>query len=70
MTNEYMEQAYDQDSHPTVCRHGPHPTDALLRSYGWAIASRPRRGPALWRKGGKTLGEWEALETCLTGEDG
>lgn len=37
------------------------PDDIRLRENGWKIARRPRRGPALWRKGEQLLSEEEAL---------
>jgi hypothetical protein len=39
------------------------PDDIRLREHGWKIARRPKRGPALWRKGELLLSEEEALAT-------
>lgn len=35
--------------------------DAHLRAHGFRIHARPRRGPALWRKGRRVLPELAAL---------
>jgi hypothetical protein len=43
---------------------GRHPQDRALRRHGFAIHSRPRKGPALWAKGGKVYTEAEALEAA------
>ena len=34
----------------TSCPSGRFPLDALLRQHGFAILSRPKRGPNLWRR--------------------
>ena len=44
----------------TVERSG-RDTDALLRSHGYHIHSRPRRGEVLWEKGGKVINQGDAL---------
>lgn len=39
--------------------------DRFLRLKGWQIHARPRKGPALWRKGERVLAAGDALaEEC------
>ncbi len=66
MNNDFRDLAYSAEDHPTLATHG-HPGDALLRSYGWEVASRPRKGPALWRRAGVVLEADEALLMCFKG---
>lgn len=48
-------------SHPWRETRNTYPTDQSLRLHGFAIVSRPRRGPVLWRRLGKIFTEHEAL---------
>ncbi len=70
MAQDFRDLAYSAEDHPTFCPSGAHPGDALLRSYGWEVASRPRKGPALWRRAGVVLEADDALLTCLGKEEG
>ena len=45
------------DTQETVERHH---SDLRLRRHGFQIISRPKRGPVLWGKAGKTYTEAEA----------
>lgn len=46
-----------------------HPNDALLRSRGFKIVSRPRAGPNLWARADKEYAEGEALRACRAAVD-
>ena len=37
------------------------PRDALLRSFGFRIHSRPKHGEPLWQRGGRVVRESEAV---------
>lgn len=41
-----------------------HPGDARLRRHGFKIEARPRRGPAVWGRGGGRFTEAEASDIC------
>ncbi len=41
-------------------RRNVYPADRKLRSRGFKILSRPRRGPVLWQRAGKTFTQAEA----------
>jgi hypothetical protein len=67
---EFFEGTDDMKFPPPTEASGPNgwhetrrvfPDDIRLREHGWKIARRPRRGPALWRKGDLLLSEEDAL---------
>ena len=47
---------------PSVDRSRRHENDARLRAAGFAIHARPKKGPAIWIKGGVLFPEREALD--------
>jgi len=44
------------------------PWDRKLRSHGFRIVSRPRKGPTLWVRNGKTVTEAEAMRQVMQEE--
>jgi hypothetical protein len=56
-----VDAAEDFDTREAAARH---PQDRALRRRGFAIHSRPAKGPALWAKGGRVYTEAEALEAA------
>lgn len=52
------------DDHPSQDRTARFPRDARLRAFGFCIAHRRDREPAVWAKDGKEYLEREALVMC------
>lgn len=52
---------------PSAGRNDHFPDDRFLRSQGWQIHRRPRRGCALWRRDGVVLPVESALEMAREG---
>ena len=55
------EDDVDPNYHPSQSMVSHFPDDALLRAAGFAIASRPKQGDAVWRKRGLLFTHSEAL---------
>lgn len=58
---------YDSDvpeGHAFQERRSFHPDDIRLRSHGFKIHSRPRRGEPLWSLGGEVFTHSRACEVC------
>lgn len=54
-------EAEEGPDHPSQDTTGRHPLDAALRHVGFRIHSRPKRGEAVWEKGGTLFPESRAV---------
>lgn len=54
---------------PSASKADRFPDDRFLRAMGWVIHARPRKGPALWKKGNDILPVKEAIKEAKRGRN-
>ncbi len=57
-----MPRREEPEGHPTQNPANPFPADQRLRAFGYSIASRPRKGEAVWTLNGRRVPQRLALE--------
>jgi hypothetical protein len=51
-----------KEGHPTTETRLRHWQDVVLRKFGFAVHSRPKRGQATWIRNGEVYGQEEAIQ--------